>query len=166
MQEFSVASGSDIGAQFITSKNYGYCQQKAVSMSGIRSSADWTCEHPYCGRRFVLHRTVYYGKFNEQVLTPSTIGDSRGQHQRTGRCGKFRRRNELFGRVLNPAVKGLSKLGLRTAMATELGGPSGRKTGQLAARFPFSCNSTTTGRGSSASTAPAPGGGRNIVDNP
>ena len=48
-------------------------------------------------------------------------------HDKTLR--KFRRERAV-GRLLNPAVQGLSKLGLRTAMATELE-TVGRKTGQV-----------------------------------
>ena len=48
-------------------------------------------------------------------------------HDKTLR--KFRRERAV-GRLLNPAVKGLSKLGLRTALATELE-TVGRKTGQV-----------------------------------
>ncbi|MGV7552346.1 nitroreductase, partial [Mycobacterium kansasii] len=42
---------------------------------------------------------------------------------------KFRRERAVGRYVLNPVVKGLSRLGLRTALATELE-TIGRKTGQ------------------------------------
>ena len=67
---------------------------------------------------------------------------------------KFRRERAV-GRLLNPAVAGLSKLGLRTAMATELE-TVGRKSGQLR-RVPVSAQFDQNG-GIISSTAPAPGG--------
>ena len=82
-------------------------------------------------------------------------------HDKTLR--KFRRERAV-GRVLNPAVKGLSKLGLRTAMATELE-TVGRKTGQLR-RVPVSVQFDHDGAWVICQHGTRSGWGRNIVDNP
>jgi len=76
---------------------------------------------------------------------------------------KFRRERAV-GRLLNPAVKGLSKLGLRTAMATELE-TVGRKTGQLR-RVPVSVQFDHDGAWVICQHGTRSGWGRNIVDNP
>ena len=82
-------------------------------------------------------------------------------HDKTLR--KFRLERAV-GRVLNPAVKGLSKLGLRTAMATELE-TVGRKTGQLR-RVPVSVQFDHDGAWVICQHGTRSGWGRNIVDNP
>ena len=77
---------------------------------------------------------------------------------------KFRR-ERAFGRyLLNPAVKGMSKLGLRTALATELE-TIGRKTGQ-ARRVPVSAQFDDKGAWVISQHGTRSGWGRNIVDNP
>ncbi len=76
---------------------------------------------------------------------------------------KFRRERAV-GRLLNPAVKGLSRLGLRTALATELE-TVGRKTGQ-ARRVPVSAQFDNTGAWIISQHGTRSGWGRNIVDNP
>jgi deazaflavin-dependent oxidoreductase (nitroreductase family) len=76
---------------------------------------------------------------------------------------KFRRERAV-GRLLNPAVKGLSKLGLRTALATELE-TVGRKTGQ-ARRVPVSAQFDNSGAWIISQHGTRSGWGRNIVDNP
>ena len=82
-------------------------------------------------------------------------------HDKTLR--KFRRERAV-GRLLNPAVKGLSKLGLRTAMATELE-TVGRKTGQLR-RVPVSVQFDHDGAWVICQHGTRSGWGRNIVDKP
>lgn len=77
---------------------------------------------------------------------------------------KFRR-ERLIGRyVLNPAVKGLSKLGVRTAMATELE-TIGRKTGKVR-RVPVSAQFDGTGAWLISQHGTRSGWGSNIIDNP
>ena len=77
---------------------------------------------------------------------------------------KFRR-ERAFGRyVLNPVVKAMSKLGLRTALATELE-TIGRKTGQ-ARRVPVSAQFDDNGAWLISQHGTRSGWGRNIVDNP
>ena len=82
-------------------------------------------------------------------------------HDKTLR--KFRRERAV-GRVLNPAVQGLSKLGLRTAMATELE-TVGRKTGQLR-RVPVSVQFDHDGAWVICQHGTRSGWGSNIADNP
>ena len=82
-------------------------------------------------------------------------------HDKTLR--KFRRERAV-GRVFNPAVKALSKLGLRTAMATELE-TVGRKTGQLR-RVPVSVQFDHDGAWVICQHGTRSGWGRNIADNP
>jgi deazaflavin-dependent oxidoreductase (nitroreductase family) len=76
---------------------------------------------------------------------------------------KFRRERAV-GRLLNPAVAALSKLGLRTAMATELE-TVGRKSGQLR-RVPVSAQFDQNGAWIISQHGTRSGWGRNIVDNP
>ena len=76
---------------------------------------------------------------------------------------KFRRERAV-GRLLNPAVAGLSKIGLRTAMATELE-TVGRKSGQLR-RVPVSAQFDQNGAWIISQHGTRSGWGRNIVDNP
>jgi deazaflavin-dependent oxidoreductase (nitroreductase family) len=76
---------------------------------------------------------------------------------------KFRRERAV-GRLLNPAVKGLSKIGLRTALATELE-TVGRKTGQVR-RVPVSAQFDNDGAWIISQHGTRSGWGRNIVDNP
>jgi deazaflavin-dependent oxidoreductase (nitroreductase family) len=77
---------------------------------------------------------------------------------------KFRR-ERAFGRyLLNPAVQGLSKLGVRTAMATELE-TIGRKTGQIR-RIPVSAQFDNNGAWVISQHGGRSGWGRNIADNP
>jgi deazaflavin-dependent oxidoreductase (nitroreductase family) len=76
---------------------------------------------------------------------------------------KFRRERAV-GRLLNPAVKGLSRIGLRTALATELE-TVGRKTGQ-ARRIPVSAQFDNGGAWIISQHGTRSGWGRNIADNP
>ena len=76
---------------------------------------------------------------------------------------KFRRERAV-GRILNPAVKGLSRLGLRTALATELE-TVGRKTGQVR-RVPVSAQFDNDGAWVISQHGNRSGWGRNIADNP
>ena len=77
---------------------------------------------------------------------------------------KFRR-ERLMGRyLLNPVVKGLSRLGVRTAMATELE-TIGRKTGKVR-RVPVSAQFDSTGAWLISQHGTRSGWGSNIVDNP
>jgi deazaflavin-dependent oxidoreductase (nitroreductase family) len=77
---------------------------------------------------------------------------------------KFRRERAVGHYLLNPAVKGLSKLGLRTALATELE-TIGRKTGQIR-RVPVSAQFDDKGAWLISQHGTRSGWGRNIVDNP
>jgi deazaflavin-dependent oxidoreductase (nitroreductase family) len=77
---------------------------------------------------------------------------------------KFRRERAVGHYLLNPAVKGLSKLGLRTALATELE-TVGRKTGQIR-RVPVSAQFDDNGAWLISQHGTRSGWGRNIVDNP
>jgi deazaflavin-dependent oxidoreductase (nitroreductase family) len=76
---------------------------------------------------------------------------------------KFRRERAV-GRLLNPAVKGLSRIGLRTALATELE-TVGRKTGQPR-RVPVSAQFDNGGAWIISQHGTRSGWGRNIADNP
>jgi deazaflavin-dependent oxidoreductase (nitroreductase family) len=76
---------------------------------------------------------------------------------------KFRRERAI-GRLLNPAVKGLSRLGVRTAMATELE-TIGRTTGQVR-RVPVSAQFDNNGAWVISQHGTRSGWGRNIADNP
>jgi deazaflavin-dependent oxidoreductase (nitroreductase family) len=77
---------------------------------------------------------------------------------------KFRRERALGRYLLNPAVRGLSRLGVRTAMATELE-TIGRKTGQ-ARRVPVSAQFDNNGAWVISQHGTRSGWGRNIADNP
>jgi len=77
---------------------------------------------------------------------------------------KFRRERAIGRYLLNPAVKGLGRLGLRTAMATELE-TIGRKSGQ-ARRVPVSAQFDDEGAWVICQHGTRSGWGRNIVDNP
>jgi deazaflavin-dependent oxidoreductase (nitroreductase family) len=76
---------------------------------------------------------------------------------------KFRRERAV-GRLLNPAVQVLSRIGLRTALATELE-TVGRKTGQVR-RVPVSAQFDHDGAWIISQHGTRSGWGRNIVDNP
>lgn len=76
---------------------------------------------------------------------------------------KFRRERALGRYLLNPAVKGLRRLGLRTALATELE-TVGRKTGQLR-RVPVSAQFDNEGAWVICQHGIRSGWGRNIADN-
>jgi deazaflavin-dependent oxidoreductase (nitroreductase family) len=76
---------------------------------------------------------------------------------------KFRRERAV-GRLLNPAVKGLSRLGLRTALATELE-TVGRKTGHMRV-VPVSAQFDNDGAWIICQHGTRSGWGRNIADNP
>ncbi len=77
---------------------------------------------------------------------------------------KFRR-ERAFGRyVLNPTVRGLSRLGLRIALATELE-TIGRKTGQRRC-VPVSAQFDENGAWIICQHGERSGWGRNIKDNP
>jgi len=77
---------------------------------------------------------------------------------------KFRRERAIGRYLLNPAVKGLGRLGLRTAMATKLE-TIGRKSGQ-ARRVPVSAQFDDEGAWVICQHGTRSGWGRNIVDNP
>jgi deazaflavin-dependent oxidoreductase (nitroreductase family) len=77
---------------------------------------------------------------------------------------KFRRERAIGRYLLNPAVKGLSALGVRTAMAAELE-TIGRKTGQ-ARRVPVSAQFDDGGAWVICQHGTRSGWGRNIADNP
>jgi deazaflavin-dependent oxidoreductase (nitroreductase family) len=77
---------------------------------------------------------------------------------------KFRRERALGRYLLNPAVQGLSKLGVRTPMATELE-TIGRKTGQIR-RVPVSAQFDHNGAWVISQHGSRSGWGRNIADNP
>jgi deazaflavin-dependent oxidoreductase (nitroreductase family) len=77
---------------------------------------------------------------------------------------KFRRERTVGRYLLNPVVKGLSKLGLRTALATELE-TIGRKSGQVR-RVPVSAQFDDKGAWVISQHGTRSGWGRNIVDNP
>jgi deazaflavin-dependent oxidoreductase (nitroreductase family) len=77
---------------------------------------------------------------------------------------KFRRERAIGRYLLNPAVKGLSRLGVRTAMATELE-TIGRKTGQVR-RVPVSAQFDNNGAWLISQHGTRSGWGRNIADNP
>jgi deazaflavin-dependent oxidoreductase (nitroreductase family) len=77
---------------------------------------------------------------------------------------KFRRERALGRYLLNPAVKTLSRLGVRTAMATELE-TIGRKTGQPR-RVPVSAQFDQNGAWVISQHGTRSGWGRNIADNP
>jgi deazaflavin-dependent oxidoreductase (nitroreductase family) len=77
---------------------------------------------------------------------------------------KFRRERALGRYLLNPAVRGLSRLGLRVALATELE-TIGRKTGQR--RYvPVSAQFDDNGAWIICQHGERSGWGRNIKDNP
>jgi deazaflavin-dependent oxidoreductase (nitroreductase family) len=76
---------------------------------------------------------------------------------------KFRRERAV-GRLLNPVVQGLSRIGLRSALATELE-TVGRKTGQVR-RVPVSAQFDHDGAWIISQHGTRSGWGRNIVDNP
>lgn len=77
---------------------------------------------------------------------------------------KFRRERALGRYLVNPAVKGLSKLGVRTAMATELE-TIGHKTGQVR-RVPVSAQFDNNGAWVISQHGTRSGWGSNIADNP
>jgi deazaflavin-dependent oxidoreductase (nitroreductase family) len=77
---------------------------------------------------------------------------------------KFRRERAAGRYLLNPAVKVLNRLGLRTALATELE-TIGRKTGQVR-RVPVSAQFDNNGAWLISQHGTRSGWGRNIVDNP
>jgi deazaflavin-dependent oxidoreductase (nitroreductase family) len=76
---------------------------------------------------------------------------------------KFRRERAV-GRLINPAVMAMSKLGLRTALATDLE-TVGRKTGQIR-RVPVSAQFDDGGAWIISQHGTRSGWGRNIADNP
>ena len=77
---------------------------------------------------------------------------------------KFRRERAIGRYLLNPAVKGLSALGVRTTMATDLE-TIGRKTGQ-ARRVPVSAQFDDAGAWVICQHGTRSGWGRNLTDNP
>ncbi len=77
---------------------------------------------------------------------------------------KFRRERAIGRYLLNPAVRGLSRLGLRIPLATELE-TIGRKTGQLR-RVPVSAQFDDNGAWVICQHGTRSGWGRNIMDNP
>ncbi|HTY34805.1 nitroreductase family deazaflavin-dependent oxidoreductase [Mycobacterium sp.] len=77
---------------------------------------------------------------------------------------KFRRERALGRYLLNPAVQGLSRLGVRTALATELE-TVGRKSGQ-ARRVPVSAQFDNDGAWVICQHGTRSGWGRNIAGNP
>ncbi|WP_156685938.1 nitroreductase/quinone reductase family protein [Mycobacterium sp. Marseille-P9652] len=83
-------------------------------------------------------------------------------HDKTLR--KFRRERALGRYVLNPTVKALSRIGVRTSLATELE-TIGRKTGQIR-RVPVSVQFDDRGAWLICQHGARSGWGRNIADNP
>jgi len=77
---------------------------------------------------------------------------------------KFRRERAVGRYLLNPAVKALGRLGVRSAMAAELE-TIGRKTGQVR-RVPVSVQFDSTGAWLISQHGIRSGWGRNIFDNP
>ncbi|MUM21648.1 nitroreductase family deazaflavin-dependent oxidoreductase [Mycobacterium sp. CBMA271] len=77
---------------------------------------------------------------------------------------KFRRERAMGRYLLNPAVGALTKLGLRTALASELE-TTGRKTGQLR-RVPVSVQFDATGAWVICQHGTRSGWGSNIAANP
>jgi deazaflavin-dependent oxidoreductase (nitroreductase family) len=77
---------------------------------------------------------------------------------------KFRRERAIGRYLLNPAVKGLSALGVRTTMATDLE-TVGRKTGQ-ARRVPVSAQFDDAGAWVICQHGTRSGWGSNILANP
>jgi len=79
-----------IRAQFITSKNYGYCQQKRLDV-WYKAVRRLTREHPLMRATVVLHRTVLLRYVNELAGPPSQaeIAVTNSDHDKTLR--KFRR---------------------------------------------------------------------------
>lgn len=77
---------------------------------------------------------------------------------------KFRRERAIGHYLFNPAVRGLSRLGVRTALATELE-TVGRKTG-LVRRVPVAAQFDDSGAWLISQHGTRSGWGRNIVDNP
>jgi deazaflavin-dependent oxidoreductase (nitroreductase family) len=77
---------------------------------------------------------------------------------------KFRRERAIGRYLFNPTVKAMSRLGLRTTMATELE-TTGRKSGQ-ARRVPVSAQFDGDGAWVISQHGTRSGWGQNIVDNP
>lgn len=77
---------------------------------------------------------------------------------------KFQRERAIGRYLLNPTVKALGRLGLRTTLATELE-TTGRKSGQ-ARRVPVSAQFDDQGAWVISQHGTRSGWGRNIVDNP
>lgn len=77
---------------------------------------------------------------------------------------KFRRERAMGRYLLNPTVKALSSVGVRTALATELE-TIGRKTGQ-ARRVPVSAQFENNGAWVICQHGTRSGWGSNIADNP
>lgn len=77
---------------------------------------------------------------------------------------KFRRERAVGHYLLNPAVRGLSRLGLRIALATELE-TIGRTTGQVRC-VPVSAQFDDNGAWVISQHGARSGWGRNIGDNP
>jgi deazaflavin-dependent oxidoreductase (nitroreductase family) len=105
---------------------------------------------------------VYYLEFSERADTLTSELAVADNDEKTLR--KFRRERAVGRILLNPAVKGLSKLGLRTKLATELE-TVGRKTGQVR-RVPVSAQFDHDGAWLISQHGTRSGWGRNIVDNP
>jgi deazaflavin-dependent oxidoreductase (nitroreductase family) len=82
-------------------------------------------------------------------------------HEKTLR--KFRRERAIGRYLLNPALKGLGRLGLRTGLAAELE-TIGRKSGQ-ARRVPVSAQFDDEGAWVICQHGTRSGWGRNIADN-
>jgi deazaflavin-dependent oxidoreductase (nitroreductase family) len=77
---------------------------------------------------------------------------------------KFRRERAAGRYLMNPTVKVLSRLGLRTALATELE-TVGRKTGQVR-RVPVSAQFDNQGAWVISQHGTRSGWGKNLVENP
>jgi len=77
---------------------------------------------------------------------------------------KFRRERAIGRYLLNPTIKGLSRIGLRTSLATELE-TVGRKTGQPR-RVPVSAQFDNQGAWLISQHGTRSGWGANITDNP
>lgn len=95
------------------------------------------------------------------ALTTETVMTNANQDKT---LRKFRRERAIGRYVLNPMVKGLTGLGVRTALATELE-TIGRKTGQLR-RVPVSAQFDDAGAWLICQHGTRSGWGSNILENP
>jgi len=135
-----------------SSRDAAVLQQSAETGSGDTSASNQTRD---AGDEGVPRgHGLYYTDWSTSVMAMTNTDKT---------LRKFRRERAV-GRLLNPAVQGLSRLGLRTALATELE-TVGRKTGQ-ARRVPVSAQFDHDGAWVISQHGTRSGWGRNIADNP